>query len=146
MLIAPTLAEMRETNTAPSRNATALVANGIAIPMANRNAPIGGPTSWLSVMYAPCIRALPIAEVLTRHDAWHEGAAGGVGEDLRGAQHKDRREDGRDADGARDDRRREQHQHDGAHDVGTDYQRRRLNRSAATPPMRPNSSHGRYRR
>ena len=36
----------------------AFAANGIAIPVAKRNAPIGGATSWFVRRKAPCIRAL----------------------------------------------------------------------------------------
>ena len=48
----------RETRTAPSTKQTAFVANGSAMPVANRNAPIGGATSWFVSRKAPCIREL----------------------------------------------------------------------------------------
>ena len=48
----------RETSTAPSAKHAAFVANGRAIPAANRNAPIGGVRSWFVSRNAPCIRAL----------------------------------------------------------------------------------------
>ena len=47
----------RETSTAPSAKQAAFVANGSAMPTANRNAPIGGASSWFVSRNAPCIRA-----------------------------------------------------------------------------------------
>ena len=56
----PALKTTREINSAPSAKAIALIPKGTAMPMANRNAPIGGPTSWLSSTNAPCMRELPM--------------------------------------------------------------------------------------
>ncbi len=52
------LVTTRETRTAPNTKHTAFAANGSAMPVANRNAPIGGATSWFVRRKAPCIRAL----------------------------------------------------------------------------------------
>ena len=52
------LVTTREISTAPSAKQTAFVANGSAIPTANRNAPIGGATAGSRSRTAPCIRAL----------------------------------------------------------------------------------------
>ena len=48
------------------REAAALVANGSAMPTANRNAPIGGATSWFVSRNAPGSRAFAMPEVLAR--------------------------------------------------------------------------------
>ena len=58
----------RETSTAPSAKQAAFVANGRAMPTANRNAPIGGKSSWFVKRNAPCIRAfaMPRSSRLTR--------------------------------------------------------------------------------
>src|SRR6478672_6655712 len=53
------VAAIREIRTAPRRKQAAFVANGRAIPIVNRNAPIGGPTSWFVSSIEPWIRAFP---------------------------------------------------------------------------------------
>ncbi len=59
---------IREMSSAPSSTNTAWVANGHAIPTANRAAPIGGPASWLTVMNPIWSRALAMREVVAVHD------------------------------------------------------------------------------
>ena len=54
----------RLTRTAPSAKQAASVANGIASPIANRAAPIGGTTSWLVSRIAPWMPGVRDAEVL----------------------------------------------------------------------------------
>ncbi len=49
---------MRDTSTAPRAKQAAFAVNGSAIPTANRNAPIGGVSSWFTRMSAPWSRAL----------------------------------------------------------------------------------------
>ncbi len=51
----------REISSVPSRTSTPWAANGHAIPVAKRAAPIGGPPSWLTVMNPVCRRELAIA-------------------------------------------------------------------------------------
>ena len=50
-------AAMRDTRTAPASAHTASSTNGLAIANANRNAPSGGPRSWLVTMFVPDRRA-----------------------------------------------------------------------------------------
>ena len=54
------LVTTRETRSAPRAKAAAFAANGRAMPAANRNAPIGGATSWLVSRNPPWSRALAI--------------------------------------------------------------------------------------
>ena len=52
-----------------------------------------GPTSWFIVSPAAISRALPMPRSRLGHDHRQQGAAGGVGEDLGGAQQEHRHED-----------------------------------------------------
>ena len=87
--------------TAPSAKQAAFVANGRAIPTANRNAPIGGATSWFVSRKRALHPGVGDAEVLARDEAREERAAGRVGERLRGAEDEQRDEHDGDVDGAR---------------------------------------------
>ena len=49
---------IRDINTAPPAQVIACAIDGHTIPAANRNAPSGGPTSWLSVIRPTLMRAL----------------------------------------------------------------------------------------
>ena len=80
----------RDTSSAPSTKQMAFVANGRAMPTANRNAPIGGATSWFVSRKAPCIRAFADAQVLAGDETGQQRAARGVGERLGGAEDEQR--------------------------------------------------------
>ena len=66
--------------------------NGQNDPIAKRNAPSGGPASWLPTRNPACSRALPMPEVGGPHQHRQEGAARGVGEHLGGAVQEGRRQ------------------------------------------------------
>ena len=51
----------RDTSSTPAATSTVSATNGHTTPAANSAAPIGGPTSWLSVMKPVCSRELAIA-------------------------------------------------------------------------------------
>ena len=114
------LVTTRETSTAPSTKQTAFVANGSAMPTANRKAPIGGATSWFVSRNAPCMPRVGDAEVLASHHARQERAAGRVGEGLGRAEDEQRDQDDGDADGPAHDRGDEDDQHDGPTEVDDD--------------------------
>ena len=50
---------IRATSSAPSATQSTCTKNGHTVPTAKRNAPTGGPTSWLVVRNPACSRALP---------------------------------------------------------------------------------------
>ena len=62
------------------------------MPAANRNAPIGGATSWFVSRNAPCIREFAEAQVLAGDEARDERAARRVGERLGRAEDEQRDE------------------------------------------------------
>ena len=108
---------MRDTRTTPSRTHTSWLANGHTIPAANRNAPTGGPTSWLAVRRAGLHPGVGDPEVGLLDEHRGEGARGRVGEHLGHAQREDRDQHDRDGHVAGGDRGAEQREDDGAHEV-----------------------------
>ncbi len=134
----------RDTSSAPRANAAAFVANGSAMPIANRNAPIGGATSWLVSTNALCIlafamprssratrlgrsvllaesanvSAVPMANRATRTTAMLTAPVMIVATSSASTSARPR--------------------------FTMTTSRRRSNRSAAAPPRTPNSSAGRY--
>jgi hypothetical protein len=93
------------------------------MPALNRKAPIGGPTKLVRQQERTGQPGVGDPEVLARNDARHEAVAADVRKDLGRAEHEQRDQDDRDADGLADDRRGEDHedrcpdQVDGSHDA-----------------------------
>ena len=110
----------RLTSSAPKTKHTAFVANGMAMPVANRKAPIGGATSWFVRRKAPCIRALAIPRSARAHHARQERAAGRVGERLGRTQDEQGGQDHRDAHRPADDRGHEDHEGERSAEVDHD--------------------------
>ena len=85
-------APIRDTSSAPAPTSTACVANGSARPSANRPAPIGGPTSWLAVIWPTISRALPMPRSADCHHHRQQRVGRRVRERLGGAEDEHRAE------------------------------------------------------
>ena len=136
---APRVEPMRDTRTTPSSDADELADERPPMPAANRNAPTGGPTSWLAVRKPACSRelAMPRSALVDEHR--RERARGGVGEHL-GHARAANTATSTTVMSTRDRWRsttHEQREDDRAHEVRDHHDRRRSRRSAMRAGVQP---------
>ena len=99
---------IRDTARHPRPTSTACATNGHACPTANNAAPIGGPTSWLTVTKPACSRELRDRQVVTRATSIGSSVLRRVvGEHLGRRQQEQRHQHDHDRDRAGGDRRDE---------------------------------------